>query len=242
MNERIVLRSEFPSKVNRVQTTKKLVTINPFWDNIEPLIHSEKAISLFQAECDKRFCARYAFAIADPASIAFVAEYLHPHAIEIGAGNGYWAWQLSQCGIDILAYDIVSVDQMWEKGYFSPVDKETRARLGILTQTWYPVQQGGPKTAREHPDRTLFLCWPVRNTNMASQCLQHYQGKRLVYIGEYRSGTTGDDLFFDMLENEWIEIARHDIAQWNGAHDGITVYESLFEKGSITGLNSHSAV
>jgi len=70
-----------------VQTTKRFVTINPFWDNIGSLIHSEKAISLYQAECDKRFCARYAFAIADPASVAFVAEYLHPHAIRNSAGN-----------------------------------------------------------------------------------------------------------------------------------------------------------
>ena len=210
-----------------MQTTKRFVTINPFWDNIRSLIHSEKAISLYQAECDKRFCARYAFAIADPASVAFVAEYLHPHAIEIGAGNGYWAWQLSQCGVDILAYDIAPVDQMWENSYFSPIDQETRAHLGILTQTWHPVQQGGPKMVREHPDHTLFLCWPVRNTNMASQCLQYYQGKRLVYIGEYRNGTTGDDLFFDMLENEWQQIARHDIAQWDGAHDDITIYERI---------------
>ena len=204
---------------------KKVVTINPFWDNIGPLIHLEKGISLYQAECDKRFCAKYAFAIADPASVAFVAEYLHPQAIEIGAGNGYWAWQLSQCGVDILAYDIAPVDHIWEKGYFSPVDQETRECLGIRTQAWYPVQQGNAKMVREHPDRTLFLCWPVRNTNMASQCLQYYQGKCLVYIGEYRTGTTGDDLFFDMLENEWQEFARHNIAQWDGAHDAITVYE-----------------
>ena len=205
---------------------KKFVTINPFWDNIGPLIHSAKGIDFYQAQCDKRFCARYAFAIADPVSVAFVAEFLCPQAIEIGAGNGYWAWQLSQCGIDILAYDITPLDYTWEKGYFSPVDEATREYLGITTKAWYPVQQGGAEMAREHPDRTLFLCWPVRNpNNMASQSLQFYQGKRLVFIGEYRTGTTGDDLFFDMLENEWQAIGRHDIVQWDGAHDRITVYE-----------------
>jgi hypothetical protein len=207
-----------------VQAVKKFVTINPFWDNIGPLIHSEKGVNLYQAECDRRFCAKYAFAIADPASVAFVAEYLHPRAIEIGAGSGYWAWQLSQCEIDIVAYDIAPVDQMWEKSYFSPVDKETRTRLGILTRAWYPVQQGGPEMVKEHPDRTLFLCWPVRNTSMASQCLQYYQGQRFVYIGEYRTGTNGDDLFFDMLEQAWQEIARHEIVRWSGAHDAIIVY------------------
>ena len=209
-----------------VQAVKKFVTINPFWDYIEPLIHSEKGVDLYQAECDKRFCAKYAFAIADPASIAFVAEHLHPRAIEIGAGSGYWAWQLSQCGIDIVAYDIAPVDQMWEKSYFSPVDKETRTRLGLLTQSWYPVRQGGPEMVKKHPDRTLFLCWPVRNTSMASQCLQYYQGQHLVYIGEYRTGTNGDDLFFDTLEQAWQEIARHEILQWSGAHDAIIVYRS----------------
>jgi hypothetical protein len=204
---------------------KTFVTINPFWDNIGPLIHSDNAIDFFQAQCDKRFCAKYAFAIADPVSVAFVAEYLYPQAIEIGAGNGYWAWQLSQCGIDILAYDIAPLDHTWEKGYFSPVDKATRECFGISTKAWYPVQQGGAKMASEHPDHTLFLCWPVRNTDMASQSLQFYQGQRLVFIGEYKTGTTGDDLFFDILEKEWQAIARHDIAQWDGAHDSITAYE-----------------
>ena len=204
---------------------KKFVTINPFWENIGPHIHSEKGISLYQAECDKRFCATYAFAIADPASVAFVADYLYPQAIEIGAGNGYWAWQLSQCGIDMLAYDCAPLDHPWEKGYFRPLDQETRARFGLSTQAWYPVQLGGPKMASEYADRTLFLCWPVRNTNMASQCLHYYQGQRLVYIGEYRTGTTGDDLFFDLLEHEWQAIATHAIEQWDGAHDSITVYE-----------------
>jgi hypothetical protein len=204
----------------------KLTTINPFWENIGPLIHSDKGIDLYQAQCDKRFCVTYAFAVADPAAVAFVAEYLYPRAIEIGAGNGYWAWQVSQCGVDILAYDITPLDHTWEKGYFSPVDQEVREQFGISTKAWYPVQYGDAQMASQHPDRTLFLCWPVRNPNtMASQSLQNYQGQRVVFIGEYRTGTTGDDLFFDMLDREWQAIARHDVVQWDRAHDSITVYE-----------------
>ena len=37
-------------------------------------------------------CRKYAWAIPDPGSVAFVAEHIGPKAVEIGAGAGYWAW------------------------------------------------------------------------------------------------------------------------------------------------------
>ncbi len=60
---------------------------------------------------------------------------------------------------------------------------------------------------------------------MAFECLQAYQGKRLVYIGEQSGGCNATDEFFDRLEQEWEEVASHRIIQWSGLHDYIVVYE-----------------
>lgn len=51
--------------------------------------------------------AKYAWAIPAPESIDWIVERLDGRAVvEIGAGTGYWAWQLSQRGVDVNAYDL----------------------------------------------------------------------------------------------------------------------------------------
>jgi hypothetical protein len=209
-----------------MNTTK---TINPFWDDIDYLFEHQRRefdfnIDIYRQHWEKRdtCCRLYAWAITDPDSLCFVAEHLGPRAIEIGAGNGYWAWQLSQLGIDIIAYDTTPPDKV-PNMYFAP--QEEAAEPKSLTKTWYPVHLGGPEKVREHPDRTLFLCWPPYSETLAYQCLQSYQGNRFVFIGEGDGGCTGDDAFFKLLDEQWEDIAEHDIKQWEGIHDYITVYQ-----------------
>jgi len=145
--------------------------------------------------------------------------------IEIGAGTGYWAWQLSQHGIDILAYDIAPPDKV-PNDFFSPrMEKPSTT----LVKTWHPVQQGGLEVLAEHADRTLFLCWPPYATDFAYQCLSAYQGSRLVFIGERDGGCTGNDDFFELLKKQWKVVARHQIVQWDCIRDTITVYERISE-------------
>jgi 2-polyprenyl-3-methyl-5-hydroxy-6-metoxy-1,4-benzoquinol methylase len=99
-----------------------LTTIeNPYWDEVAELFtlppmsygddlgslawrhRIDAQIQQFRARDD--FVRRYAWAVSDPASLDFVAEWLGERAIEIGAGTGYWAWQLAQRGTDIIAVD-----------------------------------------------------------------------------------------------------------------------------------------
>ena len=213
-------------------TTK---TVNPFWEDIKHLfqydintrsIRDFGMLDMLDAHWEnrKKYCRIYAWAVADPASIAFVAKYLGPRAIEIGAGNGYWSWQLSQSGVDILAYDENPPDQT-PNFYFVP--REELPNPKTLTKIWYPVQQGSIEKLTEYPDRTLFLCWPPYGEPMATECLNAYRGDRFVYIGEDCGGCTGDKEFFEILEQQWEEIADHDIKQWQGVHDRIAVYQRI---------------
>jgi len=217
-----------------MNTTAK--TVNPFWEEIEHLFQDNH-----QASWDVSFerhqnhwsardtcCRRYAWAIPDPDSLAFVAEHLGTRAIEIGSGNGYWAWQLSQLGIDILAYDAAPPDRV-PNMYFAPRGEVSNPKT--LIKTWHPVRQGGPEKLTEHPDRTLLLCWPPYASSMADECLNAYKGNRFIFIGE-QGGCTGDNAFFERLGKEWEEIAEHSIKQWEGLHDFITVYRRQKEEST----------
>ena len=205
-------------------------TINPFWEDVKHLFACKDPFNRDFIDAwgqRDRCCRLYSWAVADPDSIAFVAEHLGSCAIEIGAGNGYWAWQLSQCGIDIVAYDVSPPDQT-PNLYFAPREEVPNPRT--LAKTWYLVQQGNANKLTEQPDRTLLLCWPPYADPMAAQCLKTYQGDRFVYIGEGEGGCTGDAEFFELLEKDWEEIASHGIKQWFGLHDYIIVYQRSEEK------------
>lgn len=53
-----------------------------------------------------KLAEQYSWAIPSPGSLEFIVEQLDGRAVvEIGAGTGYWAWMLTQMGVDIRAYD-----------------------------------------------------------------------------------------------------------------------------------------
>lgn len=220
-------------------------TLNPYWDEIKdkPIDDPygfrsgkylsdkkmEEARHLFVSRYD--YCEKYSWAIPDSASVAFVAEWLGPKAVEMGAGTGYWAWQLSQLGVDMLCYDLFPPDQDTRNHYHSPRVSHSGDFSYELREVYHPIQRGGPSDLAQHRERTLFLCWPPYAEEMAFHCLNTYSGKRLVYIGESEGGCTADDAFFKVLHEEWNEVASHKPVQWDGIHDYIEVYERRKNNG-----------
>lgn len=158
-----------------------------------------------RAEVTKRYC----FAVPTDEALDLIASY--GPVVEIGAGTGYWAELLRQRGCDVAAYDIMG---------------ESHAK-------WFPhglvghVDVGDASMAGEHPDRTLLLVWPYMDAMAfdAATAYAHSGGKRLVYVGEGHGGCTATDEFFDLLREEWTEVAEVSIPQWTGIHDYMTVYE-----------------
>ena len=217
-------------------------TDNPYWDSVRAIpgnnfdwkydrVWSPDWTSTYESSTFKplrdrhSLCGEYAWAIPDPDSLDFVAEWLNPQAIEIGAGVGYWAWQLSQLGVDIVAYDAQPPQLVGQNHWHSPRGGEMNELSGETRPVFFDVREGNHLIAAHHPDRTLFLCWPPYSNDMANKTLKAYKGKRFVYIGESAGGCTGDDWFFKRLERSWKEVAEHRPIQWWGVHDVITVYE-----------------
>ncbi|WP_446224945.1 hypothetical protein ACTWPB_07455 [Nocardia sp. IBHARD005] len=147
----------------------------------------------------------FAWSIPSPADLAWMLDLLEGRdVVEIGAGAGYWAWQLRQLGVQIAAVD----NGTW-----------------TFPNSCSPVEHGGADTAALHPDRALLLVWPPYGTAMATDALAAYAGDLVIYAGEGDGGCTGDQIFHDQLAAEWTEISRapHHATFW-GVHCRLTAY------------------
>jgi hypothetical protein len=161
-----------------------------------------------------RIARRYAWAVPTPEAIGLLASY--GPLVELGAGTGYWAWELRQGGVDIVAYD----------GEVPPT-------------TWTEVLAGDVSSLGRHPDRTLLLCWPPADTLLAGHALLCYRGRRLFYVGEWgedlprgEEPCTGDPMFHRLLATQWQVHQRVAIPRWYLCADALYVFKRLVMKRS----------
>lgn len=160
---------------------------------------------------------KYSWAIPTEEALRTIAE-LSP-IVEMGAGAGYWAHMLRKMGADVIAYDrappnssksIVSACNPWHVG----AKPHTR------------VLHGTPEILRKHSDRTLLLCWPPLGS-MAKQCLKHWSGQHLVYVGDVDDESVSmnaNEEFWDVLRNDFLLDMVVQIPQWLQIHDMLTVW------------------
>lgn len=146
---------------------------------------------------------KFAWSIPDPGSLEFIKGSFPSGAsfVECGAGTGYWAYQLTQLGFDVTAFDAAYRDELW-----------------------FPVQKGGVDDVAVSSAGVLFLCWPPYGTSMAFDALSAFKGDSLLYVGENYGGCTGDDAFFDLLSEEWVFEGSHSGVNYFGIHDSVNVY------------------
>lgn len=175
--------------------------------------NGERYLDLYAARdaCIKK----YGFAILTDAAI----ESLRPFApfVEIGAGSGYWAYELQKAGIDVVATD--------------PFAPGTKKQHYGFEKAWTELKRMYASTAaRQYPDHTLLICWPNYRCQWATNVLKAYQGRYVVYVGEGYGGCTANDAFYEELNGkfetsgEWEEIEEIAIPQWSGIHDDVRVY------------------
>lgn len=154
---------------------------------------------------------RYSWSIPSPGDIEWIDKVTDGRGVvEIGAGGGYWAWQMRQYGIDVIAYDR---------------HKPSPNNIFAKSHLWTAVERGGTPRAALHPDRALFLCWPTYADGWANRALRAYQGDTVIYAGEDGGGCTADDAFHTRLWNEWEleEYSPHHFTYW-GIHCRLGVW------------------
>jgi len=156
----------------------------------------------------KDLIRQYAHAIPSAEAATTAAQYAQK-IVEIGAGNGYWAWFFSQAGIDVLAFDLYPDHSFWKK-------------------KWFDVKFGYTTVAKKFPDRALMLVWPCaeRMSKMASHALQSYEGDTVIYVGEPQDGkglTAGEE-FFGILESRFEVAEIVWLPRWAIYYDHMAIY------------------
>lgn len=129
------------------------------------------------------FRSRFSFAIPDARTIAIVAQF--GPLLEVGSGNGYWAWELRKAGVDVVATDLQGAGRYWRSGPWS---------------SWTSVEQMDPAEAiRTYPTRSLLMVWPDSGREWPAEALRAYRGDRVLYVGEAPGGRTGNYDFHSVL-------------------------------------------
>lgn len=199
------------------QKMSTAILTNEYWENVKPLrIEGTNkirrlprlgpSINLTQIVEDykrrEEFVMRYSWSITAPETVSAVATELGRNAVEIGAGNGYWASLLKQLGVNITAYD----ERPWNPSK-------------------YPVRKGGPKDLKYIPSTySLFLCWPPHWNEMGYESLLNFRGDRVVYIGEFGE-CTGTDTLHAKLLRDYTEVKRLNNITWEGINDRVHIFQ-----------------
>jgi hypothetical protein len=114
--------------------------------------------------------------------------------VEIGAGTGYWAYLLSQFGVDVIAYDV------------APLGGDRSNRYHFAIWPWADVHEGDISSLQLHSDRTLLVCWPPLFSSLGD-VLRYFQGECVIYVGDhgYRTARLAG------LEESFDEVESHDV-------------------------------
>ncbi|MEW1632802.1 hypothetical protein AB0469_01885 [Streptomyces sp. NPDC093801] len=153
----------------------------------------------------------YSWALVTASVVDWIRGALGGAALlEVGAGSGYWARQLSLGGVDVLATDLHGVEANGFTHGFRYADVQ-----GL----------GAVDAVRRHPGRALLIVWPPPADPMAAEALRAYRGDTFLYAGEGPGGMCADAGFFAELERHWVarEVCPLTV-RWLGHGDAVTLY------------------
>ncbi|MCX8123306.1 MAG: class I SAM-dependent methyltransferase [Spirochaetes bacterium] len=173
-----------------IPTEQDLSITNPYLREI--LQYSNQHLDEYQYwNLRHELIKKYAFAVPTYRLLSILKE-LSP-IIEIGAGNGYWAYMLTQVGADVIAYDKYPPED--------PLYPFVHHSNNIwFEEQWFDVNKGDANVALEYPERSLFLCWPEPQSSMAFEALQAYKkagGHTIIFIGDMIA--CAENSFYDLL-------------------------------------------
>ncbi|MGW0574798.1 hypothetical protein ACWD25_02280 [Streptomyces sp. NPDC002920] len=211
-------QQEPDSVSNPLWDVARWMPAEPYWGSDGPLCPYPFALGssamgpLMDQGADRTaLCKKYSWSIVSPGDVQWMKSLLGGRGVvEIGAGTGYWAWQLEQAGVDVAAYDP------------NPVGDNKFCEGGPYTT----VLADDASAVKHHQDRALLMVWPPYGGEHARHALATYEGDLLIYAGESAGGCTADDDFYDLLDAEWEETSvsdRH--VTWWGIHCRLAAYQ-----------------
>lgn len=145
-------------------------------------------------------------------------DALLPHQpfMEVGAGAGYWAYELLKAGAGIAACD--------PNPYADPHHRPERIWTPISAK---PAEDFIPRYLSY--ERTLLMVWPSHPDpdNWAYRALKLYGnqgGRKVIYVGEGKGGVCANDKFHDLLASDWTVASEIPLQRWQHMNDHCWVY------------------
>lgn len=215
--------ANFDVRLLHYMTGGRTASENPYWEIVAPCVFEQEGRRVVNggnpsgsgrlAFAQTILQATYAYAIPSPETVSWLSQFCDGRSVvELGAGRGYWASQLSNAGVQVEAYELEPPDQ---------TDNVSFPQAKGLDDIWYPVANLDEQALADRGNSVLFLCWPPGwGDTMASDALEAFErsgGNRLVFIGESKGGKTGDDAFFDALADRWTleSVDPRFVSWWN---------------------------
>jgi hypothetical protein len=162
---------------------------------------------------------RFGFAILTT-EVVEVLRHFSP-ILEVGAGSGYWAYELQKAGIDCLATDPGT-------GKYGNFLRLTRSKLNEpmhWTKWWTNVEKlTAAEAIKKYPERNLLMVWPDYDEPWPAEALKVYRGDVVLYVGESDGGCTGNDEFHEILNEKFPHRGHIWIPQHEHVHDGLYVH------------------
>lgn len=159
----------------------------------------------------QEYVTRFSFAVLWGDTLRDLAKY--GPFLEIGAGTGYWAYELRKIDIDVIATDLKPPGRGGNQYWFH----ETRPYTKI-------IKVSATTAVKRYTGRTLLTVWPSYNESWAYEALLKFPGDTVVYCGEGYGGCTADDEFHTELEANWRIIEEIPLPQFMSIHDTLVVY------------------
>ena len=195
----------------------------------QPTEQALRALLEFHQDTVAAVAATFANALPSEAALDAVVRQSPLGVVEIGAGQGLFAWLLRRRGLAVHAFDT--------------------ATGGVpFDGCGAGVSSGGPAEAARHPECSLLLCWPPLEDEqggdgpelMALEALRAYRGDVLLYVGEWRgavgaisrlswrtavAGQTAGPRFQQEVERDWV-LAEPPLPlpRWPGFADCLRVF------------------
>ena len=158
----------------------------PTW----PSLRRGRGLEMFHLR--DSFIERFGFGVLTSRVVQEIVAAVGPEAriLEVGAGNGYWSFELENAGLDVLATDPGGWDEWWTE--LRPNEYGVVERLD------------GVEAVRRHDDRnTLLMVWPEME-EWPTETLEAFTGHQLVLCGETPGvGCTGNQSLAHLLERDW---------------------------------------
>lgn len=146
-----------------------------------------------------RLVSEYSWSVPNEDVLTYLSEF--DSIVEIGAGSGYWAHCVNSEGGNIEPYDIDPPEETW---------------TDVKQANIYHMDE-------EQFAQPVLTVWPPLDGHVSTEVVERGP-PHILYVGETRGGCTGDDRFFDLIEERYGLVAKIDLPSYIGIHDDFYHY------------------